>query len=255
MTPPLCAAAFRCPALTAAAAFVMLLTTATAHAQDEPDGKWHGGITIGGAFASGNSASRVLTGTADAAVATTIDKISLYGNVNYGRSDIDGIRTTTSDQVRLGGRYDYNLSESLFLFGGANAETNKVAGLKSRYGINTGAGYKIIRTAETTFDVFAGVGYSKVKFTDDSSANGAELMIGEESTHKLSDTTTFKQRLEFRPGQGDLGNLATFDASLATAISGAWTLNTGLAVRYASEVAPGLKSTDTLVTVGFGYKF
>jgi putative salt-induced outer membrane protein len=255
MTRPLCAAAFRCSALTGAAAFVMLLAAGAAMAQDEPDGKWHGGITIGGAFASGNSSSRVLTGSADAAVATTVDKISLYGNVNYGRSDIDGVRTTTSDQVRLGGRYDYNLSEALFVFGGANAETNKVAGLKSRYGLNGGVGYKVIRTAETTFDVFAGVGYSTVKFTDDSSANGAEFMLGEESTHKLSESTTFKQRLEFRPGQGDLGNLATFDAALATAISGAWTLNTGLAVRYASEVAPGLKSTDTLLTVGFGYKF
>ncbi len=233
----------------------MALAASVVHAQTEPDGKWHGGITLGGAFASGNSSSRTLSGTADAAVASTADKLSVYGNVNYGRSRINEVQTTTSDQVRLGGRYDYNLSETLFVFAGADAETNKVAGLRSRYGLNGGVGYKVIRTDTTTFDVFAGVGYSTVKFVDNSSANGAELKLGEESTHKLTDTTTFKQRFEFLPGMNDLGNLATFDASLATAISGGWTLNTGLAVRYASKVAPGLKSTDTLVTVGFGYKF
>ncbi|MEO8280573.1 MAG: DUF481 domain-containing protein [Ideonella sp.] len=51
------------------------------------------------------------------------------------------------------------------------------------------------------------------------------------------------------------GNRATFDATVATAISGGWTLNTGFSVRYDSKVAPGLKNTDTLLTAGFGYKY
>ena len=42
---------------------------------------------------------------------------------------------------------------------------------------------------------------------------------------------------------------------MATAIAGGWTLATALSVRHASKVPAGLKSTDTLLTVGFGYKF
>jgi putative salt-induced outer membrane protein len=240
-------------ALATSLSFVAV-TSAQAQAK-EPDNQWHGGISVGGALASGNTTSRVLTGSADAVKENKVDKVSLYGLVNYGSNKAGGLTTTTSNQLRLGGRYDYNLSDKTFVFGGAELETNKAGGLQSRYGLNGGLGYKVIRTATTTFDVFAGLGYSGVKFTNNTSANGVELLIGEESTHKLSDTTTAKQRLVIRPGQGDLGNLTTFDAGLATAIAGGWTLNTGLSIRSASKVAPGLKSTDTLVTVGFGYKY
>ena len=220
-----------------------------------PDDQWHGNIAIGGAFASGNTNSKVLTGAADAARATATDKIGLFGNVNYGRGKVDGVETTSADQVRGGGRYDYNVSEAMFVFGGADGETNKVAGLDSRLNLDTGLGYKVIHDTATTFDVFAGLGWSHAKFVDGTTGKGATALLGEESTHKLSDTTTFKQRVEFHPGGHDIGNLATLDAGLATAISGGWTLNTGLTVHYASKVPAGLKSTDSLLTVGFGYKF
>jgi putative salt-induced outer membrane protein len=239
--------------LVAGAATLFALSSAAA--QTEPDNKWHGGISIGGAAASGNSSSQVLTGTADGAKESAIDKISLYGLANYAKSKTNGVTTTTANRLAAGARYDYNLSAQLFAFGGLDAETNKAGGLDSRYGINGGLGYKLVRTPVTTFDVFAGVGYANNKFTDGTSTDGAELLLGEESTHKLGESSTFKQRLVLRPGQGDLGNLVTFDAGLATAISGGWTLNTGLSVRYASKPAAGLKSTDSLVTVGFGYKF
>ena len=103
--------------------------------------------------------------------------------------------------------------------------------------------------------MFGGVGYGDVKYTDGTHQNGAEFLLGEESTHVLSASTTAKQRLVVYPGTGDLGNRATFDAGLATAISGGWTLNTGLAVRYQSKAPAGVKSTDTLLSFGFGYKY
>ena len=232
------------------------LAVGAAHAADAaPDQAWHGNVAIGGAFASGNTNSKVLTGTADATRTTAADKISLHGNVNYGRSKVDGVETTSADQVRAGGRYDYNLSDAMFVFGGVDGETNKAAGLDSRFNLDTGLGYKVIHDATTTFDVFGGLGWSQAKFTDGTTGKGATALLGEESTHKLSESTTFKQRVEFHPGASDIGNLATLDAGLATAISGSWTLNTGLTVHYASKVPEGLKKTDSLLTVGFGYKF
>jgi putative salt-induced outer membrane protein len=79
------------------------------HAQDTLDGRWHGGLSVSGAFASGSSNSRILAGNADASVANAEDKLSLYGVANYGRNKVDGIDTTTADLLRLGGRYDFNL--------------------------------------------------------------------------------------------------------------------------------------------------
>lgn len=231
---------------------------AGAQAQDGPeklDNQWHGSLSLGASATSGNTSSVTVSGTADASKADNIDKISLSALVNYGRSDASGTQTTTADQAWARGRYDYNLTPMWFAFGGAEVETNEVAGLSSRYGVNGGFGYKLIRSQTTSFDLFAGIGYAGVEYTDGAEANGVELLLGEESTHQLSDTTTLKQRFVFRPGQGDLGNVATFTAGLATAITGAWTLNLGLQVQYASEVPVGVKTTDTLLTAGFGYKF
>ncbi|MBQ0935250.1 DUF481 domain-containing protein [Ideonella paludis] len=234
-----------------AVASAALFGASAVSAQAVNDGQWHGSLSAGGAFASGNTSSRVLTAGADATRATAADKISLYANGNYARAN--GV--TTANLGRLGGRYDYNLSDALFAFGGGEYETNKAGGLKSRYGVNAGLGYRWVRSKDAQVDVFGGVGYSDSSYTNNTSADGAELILGEEGSYKLSASTTIKQRLVFYPGLGDLGNRATFDAGVATAISGGWTLNTGLAWRYNSEPAAGLKKTDTLLTVGFGYKY
>lgn len=235
----------------------LLIAMATgAHAQIEADGLWHGGVSIGGSAASGNTESTTVTLNADATKATDQDKISLFSIANYASSEnAQGVKIRTAELFRLGGRYDYNLNPRVFLFTGGEAETNDPAGIDSRYNLNAGAGYHVIRTPETTFDVFGGAGYASTDFTNGTTRNGGELLFGEESTHRLGDSSTFKQRLVYYPGTSELGNRATFDASLVTTITGNWTLNTGVNVRYASKVATGLKKTDSLLTVGFGYKF
>jgi putative salt-induced outer membrane protein len=224
-------------------------------AQDTPDGKWHGGLSVSGALASGNSSSRTGAANADASVATIQDKLSLYGIANYGRNKVAGTDTTTANLLRLGGRYDFNFGLQWFSFGGAEGETNKAGGVRDRYSINGGVGYHLLKDDANSWDVFGGVGYTGTRLTDGNKAQGAQVLFGEESSHKISDTTTLKQRLVYYPGGGDLGNRVTFDAGLATQISGGWTLNAGLSSRYASRVPVGTKKTDNLLTVGFGYKF
>lgn len=233
-------------------AFALALT---AHAQDTPDGRWHGGLSVSGALASGNSSSKTLAGNADASVATAEDKLSLYGIANYGRNKVNGIDTTTANLLRLGGRYDFNLGPQWFSFGGAEGETNKAGGVRDRYNLNGGLGYHLIKDDANSWDLFSGLGYTATRLTDGSEAKGAQVLFGEESSHKLSETTTLRQRLVYYPGGGDLGNRATLDAGLATQVLGGWTLNAGLASRYSSRVPVGTKKTDNLLTVGFGYKF
>jgi putative salt-induced outer membrane protein len=241
----------RCIVLAAA----MMALGAGAQAQTPVDGKWHGGVSIGGAAASGNTSSTTLAANAEAVRATSMDKITVYGLGNYAKGKVNGVDTTTANLFRVGGRYDYNLTDRLFAFGGGESETNRAGGVDTRYALNGGVGYKLVRTDTMSWDVFGGLGYSDTEFTDGTQRNGAELLLGEESSHKLGESTTVKQRLVIYPGGSEVGTRATFDAGLATAISGGWTLNTGLSYRYASKVAVGLKKADTLWTVGFGYKF
>lgn len=241
-------------ALSAACA---LLSTAslTALAQGTPDGLWHGSISLGGAAASGNTTARTLNAAIDGARSTAADKWSVYGLINNGRSKSAGVTTKTADLWRLGTRYDFNLTDRVFAFGGGELEANKLQSLDSRFGLNAGLGYKVIRDDRTTWDVFGGVGWARAEYSTGFTNQGMELLLGEESTHKLGESSSFKQRFVFYPGQNDLGSRATFDAVLATQIVGAWTMSLGGSARYASKVPAGTKKVETLLTVGFGYKY
>lgn len=220
------------------------------------DGLWHGAVSLGGSLSSGNTSNKVLTANADAALATQLDKITLYGQANYASTKSNGTeRSTSADSLRLGGRYDRDLSGELFAFGAGEYQTDKVQGLSGRESVQVGLGYHVLRTDSTSFDVFAGIGGAHASYTNLPSGSSFETILGEESTHKISETTQFKQRLTTHIASGEVGRLTTWDLTLSTALAGQWTLNTGLSLRNASVVAPGSKKTDSLLTVGLGYKF
>lgn len=227
----------------------------TAAAQTPPDGRWHGDIGIGGSAASGTTSATTINLRAEASRATDADKIGLSAMANYGRSKADGVTTRSADLARVGGRYDRNLDERFFAFGGGEAETNRPGRVSRRLNVNAGAGWHLLRSDAAGWDLFAGLGHAQTRFTDGSRRAGIEWLLGEESTHKLGESSGFKQRLVLYPGGDEIGNRATFDASLATAIAGGWIFNTGLALRYNSKVPPVSRKTERLLTFGFGYKF
>jgi putative salt-induced outer membrane protein len=242
-------------ALTLAA--IVGTTSMAATAQTKPDGNWHGASGVGLSFASGNTSSNALSITGDTSKETTADKITAYGLMLRAESkNAAGVKSKTSDLLKLGGRYEWNINDRLYAFGGGELERNQLIGLDLRKSVNAGLGYKVIRDANTTFDVFGGIGWSGFDYKAPAiDRSGAELLLGEESTHKLSPTVSFKQRFVYYPGAKEIGNRATFDAGLSAALAGNLSANVTLSNRYQSKVAIGAKTTDTLLLVGVGYKF
>jgi putative salt-induced outer membrane protein len=235
---------------------VLATSVGAVNAQDKPDGKWHGSAGIGISFNSGNTSSNAISITGDTSKETSADKITAYGVMLRAESKTAGVTNKTADLLRFGGRYAWNINDRLYAFGGGELERNQLTGLDLRKSVNGGLGYKVIRDANTTFDVFGGIGWSGLDYkAPTKDVSGAELMLGEESTHKLSPTVNFKQRFVYYPGQSDIGNRATFDAGLSAALAGNLSANVTLSNRYQSKVAVGAKSTDTLLLVGVGYKF
>jgi putative salt-induced outer membrane protein len=235
-------------------------TAALAQATVKDDGQWRSAIGLGASLASGNSKSSNLSLLGDAVRATKQDKTSLYGSALRASSG----GTTSAEQLRLGGRYDYNLTPTLFGFGGLDFERNKFANLKLRSQVVGGLGYHLIKNPTTTWDLFGGVGYTTDKFSSAMFLDGAtrssysytSLFLAEESSHKLSDTTSFKQRLALYPNLKNSGEYrATFDAGLAVAMSKTMNLTAGLGVTHNSDPGPGRKTTDTLFTTGIAVKF
>lgn len=232
-------------------------TGSIAHAQTKPDGQWHGALGAGLSLASGNTRSQALSVSADGSVETAADKITAYGLLlNASSKNAGGVNTKTADLFRIGGRYDRNITDRLYGFGGLEFEKDAIKTLNLRTSLMAGVGYKLIRTADMTFDVFGGIGYTQNDYKVAKDSSGANLLLGEESTHKLSASSSFKQRLVVYPGlESSLGNRATWDATLSSALAGNLSLNVTYGLRYASKVPAGIKGTDSLLLVGVGYKF
>jgi len=236
--------------------------TGLAHAQAtvKPDGQFRASLGLGAAFSSGNTKTSNLSINGDGVRATAADKTSVYGNLNYARS----AGTTSAEQLRLGGRYDRNIGSELFAFGGLDFDRNKPANLQLRSQLSGGLGWHAIKSASTTWDLFGGLGYTSDRYVATTMIDGANrdsygylsLLLGEESTHKLSETTSAKQRLVLVPNLKNRGEFrATWDAGLAVAMSKTMNLNVGLAVAHNSEPGTGQKKTDTLLTTGVSVKF
>lgn len=87
------------------------------------------------------------------------------------------------------------------------------------------------------------------------SLNALELLIGEESTHKLSEITSFNQRLVINNSTNNTGRRATFNAGLLVSLNETLSLNLTLQDRYDSFVSAPLKKNDILFFTGVNVKF
>ena len=236
---------------------IACLAPAAALADDKPDGLWHGNVSVGANFASGNSSSTNVGANADASRARAQDKWAFYFNAAYGESKSDGVTSKTADTIRGGGRYEWNFTPRAFAFGSADLERDGLVDLDLRAVLGGGAGYYLVKEKATTFQLSGGVAYTHESYSDSTGdRNYAALILAEESTHAFTENTSFKQRLALYPDLDETGEYrATFDATLANKLGGNWTLNLTLNWRYNSLPPMGAKKDDTLFLVGVGAKF
>lgn len=227
------------------------------HAQDKPDGLWHGNFSLGATFAGGNSESTNAGANFDMARATAQDKLSFYANGAYGENKTGGVTTKSADLLRGGGRYEWNLSPQAFAYGSGDLERDGVVDLDLRAVAGAGVGYYLLKDKAATFQVSGGLAWTDERYGLSSrNRDYAVLVLGEESSHALSETTTFKQKLVVYPDLDETGEYrATFDAAVASKLGGNWSLNVSLGARYNSLPTPGTKKTDTVFLVGVGTKF
>jgi putative salt-induced outer membrane protein len=230
------------------------------------DGQWRGTGGAALSLTSGNTSSTNFLLNTEAARATDADKISLGAGANYGRSKDpeDGTKKTLSQKWNMFGQYDYNINSSVYVFGKLGLEGDKLSQLSLRTALAGGVGYKIINTPEDAFSVFGGVAYITDKYSERQKIGDkiaqrfsrVSLLLGEESSHTLSSTVSFKQRLELYPGvSGDSAMLMKFNAGLAVAMSSKLSLNVGFTDNYNSKPPVGNKKNDMGLFTGVNVKF
>ena len=162
------------------------------------------------------------------------------------------------------GQYDFNLSPRLYAFGRLGLDGDKLVDLSLRTSLAGGLGYKVVNTETTSFDVFGGVGYTTDRYSvaqtiggkTDTTFSRASVYFGEASAHKLSESVSFKQRLDVYPGlTGDKAVLAKFAAGMSVAMSSTLSLTVGLTDTYNSKPPAGTKSNDIGLFTGVNVKF
>jgi putative salt-induced outer membrane protein len=239
--------------------FSALSGTALAQATVKDDGRWRYALGAGASFSSGNSESSSVTLTGEAVRATNDSKWGIGGRALQSRSE----GQTTADNAALGTQYDQNFSDRLFGFGKLDYLRDQPANLDYRASGSVGVGKHVVRAETTTWDVSVGLGYAKDQYASPSPVAGqlrdsygrAELVLGEESTHKFSQTTSFRQKLGlFANLQRGSEYRAVFDAGLSVAMTDALSLTAGLTYRYDSAPTLNLNNSDLLFVTGISVK-
>ena len=244
-------------ALAAVAALPLLV-----HAQvtQKPDGQWRSLFTAGASVATGNTDAKSASLGADVVKLTTLDKWSLTASGQYARS----AGATTASRVGGTTLYSRDITPEWFGFGQVDLLHDGVIDLSSRTTLGSGLGYHVVKKPDQAFDLSAGLAYtmdrySRAQVIEDETRNRyehAELLLAEESNNKLTDNTTFKQKLTVYPNLRDTEGVRTvFDAGLSVAMTKQLALTATLSHRYDSQPGEGLKKNDTLFVTGVSLRF
>ncbi|GAA4343704.1 hypothetical protein GCM10023144_46920 [Pigmentiphaga soli] len=236
------------------AAALLACSHAWAQAPMKPDGAWRGAVNAGLSFAKGNTDATSVNVDANAGRATQDDRLNFYLTSLYGTKKDNGVSDETANLLRLGGKYDRDLTGRVFAFGSLDAEHDKLQELDLRTVLAGGAGYHVIKNENTLFDLFSGLSYNREKFTTET-RNSLEVLLGEESNHKLTETSSLHQRFAVYPNVSDGGEYRIqFDAGVTTSITRRIELKLTLSNRYQSNPLPGVKKSDTLLLTSIGYR-
>jgi len=242
-----------------ASALLWLPALAPAQVTLKPDGQWRYLLTAGANISSGNNNAGTLNLLAEGARQTTEDKWTWDAKADRARAG----GNDTIERYGLRTQYNRDFGIDAFGFGGAELLSDRFANLDRRSLVAAGLGRHLWRDANGFFDLSAGLAYTQDRFVNPTMVAGAmrsrydrlELVLAEESSHKLTDTTNWRQKLSLYPDLRDRGKYrAVLDTGLTVAMTQAINLSAGLSVRYDSDPGTNLKKSDAMFVTGISVR-
>lgn len=218
---------------------------------------WVGNLDLGFAASRGNANTETLTLATNAARATTRDKIAVYYTSIFSSSDFSGGNTqTTANSKRGGVAYNLNLDTKAFVFGSVDLESDQFQDLDLRFTPAGGGGYHAIATMPTQLDLRAGAAANREFFSTGLNRTSAELLLGDDFSHKFSASTHVEQKLDFFTNLSDTGAYrVNLDISAVTAILKWFSWQVTISDRFLSNPVPGRKKNDAIFSTGVRVSF
>jgi putative salt-induced outer membrane protein YdiY len=186
---------------------------------------------------------------------TQRDRISIYATTLFAQNSNSGVTETTANAIRGGTRYEVTVSDRLYTFGFLDLEFDEFQDLDLRSVLGGGLGWNVQDTDRTVFNVFSGGSFNQEFFTNETRRSG-ELVLGQELTYRLVESTNLSERFSFFPNLSNTGEYRhQFDATLTTDIAKWLAWHFTISNRFLSNPIPGVKKNDVLVTTGVRFSF
>ncbi len=226
---------------------------------------WSGGANVGFAVTGGNSETENLALAITAARTGLRDKLALYTNSIYAKNNASGaVPSTTANVIQGGIRYDHDLTPRLFAFVGADFMADQLQSLNLRSVFGGGLGFHVIKTPATTFDLLAGINYTRENY--DNIVNGiysgtytnsfAAGTFGEELMHKFGKSTVVSEKGYVFPDFNMAGQYrATFDFGTVTKLNKWLGWQNSFGDIYVTNPPTGKKDNDILFSTGLNISF
>jgi putative salt-induced outer membrane protein len=224
---------------------------------------WSGMLDTGLSVTRGNSATLSFTLAGKAVRQTDRDKITVYTTAVYASDDTTPPNRTTAHAIQGGVRGDLNISDRVFVFGFTDNQYDEFQHLDLRNTLGGGAGYHVIKSANTTFDVFGGGDFQQEYFSPNPpdeptsvTRKTGEIVLGEEYDTKLNGRTTISETASFFPNISDTGQYRfQFNTTSATKLKSWLAWQVTFSDIYISNPLPGLKGNDLLLSTGLRLSF
>ena len=220
------------------------------------DDGWKGAGELGLALSRGNSETESL----NAKLGLSLEDAAWKHNIGFAALRQKGEVAEADDLALTANRYEltgssaYNWSDRSYLIGSLRYENDDFAPYEYQTVASFGAGWYAIKNEVTEWLFEGGPGYRRFKEVATGETDGQAVFRGRMAyKHGFTASTSFENTLLVEAGsdntfaQNDSGLIVKMNASLA--------LKAGLQFRHNSDVAPGLKKTDSLFTTNLVYGF
>jgi len=224
---------------------------------------WVGRMTASLSATSGNSRSRAAQVDVDVSRQRDGGKTTLTAVLSESQSGARSERETTAGRWGGTAQHDRDLDAEFFAFARMGLEHDRVIDLQTRTQGALGLGRHLVKEADRTLDVFAGLGRTVSRYHHEKTIGGETdsrfasniVLIGNEYTEQFTPTVSFKQRLEsYLSVDGDRNHLFKLTAALNVDMTRTLALTVALTDTYNSRVASDQKRNDMALTTGLSVK-
>ena len=174
---------------------------------------------------------------------------------------------TTANRYEAGASAGYKLDERSYIVGALRYENDDFSPFDYQAVVSIGYGYTALKTQSDELSLEIGPGYKRYKPVDeiDVLADGTRVRRSFDSEgevvargliaykHSFTDSTSFVDTLLVESGSDN--TFLQNDAGVQVDMSKKLALKVGYQVRHNSDVTPGIKRTDQLMTTNLVYNF